>query len=61
LADENETLADTVERLRAQRFPHLDRALVREVLRLHGDPAQANAVALQVTTEIKQHIEKRGS
>lgn len=33
------TLTDTVERLRAERFPHLDRQLVMEVLRLHADGA----------------------
>lgn len=33
------TLTDTVERLRAERFPHLDRQLVLEILRLHADGA----------------------
>lgn len=33
------TLSDTVERLRAERFPHLDRQLVLEILRLHADGA----------------------
>lgn len=33
------TLTDTVERLRAERFQHLDRQLVLEILRLHADGA----------------------
>jgi len=33
------TLTDTVERLRAERFPHLDRQLVLEILRLHANGA----------------------
>lgn len=33
------TLTDTVERLRAERFPHLDRQLVLKILRLHANGA----------------------
>lgn len=33
------TLTDTVERLRAERFPHLDPQLVLMILRLHADGA----------------------
>lgn len=33
------TLTDTVERLRAERFPHIDRQLVLEILRLHANGA----------------------
>lgn len=33
------SLLDTMERIRAERFPHLDRDLVREILRLHADQA----------------------
>lgn len=31
------SLFDTMERIRAERFPHVDRELVREILRLHAD------------------------
>lgn len=31
------SLPDTMERIRAERFPHLDRDLVREILRLHAE------------------------
>lgn len=31
------SLTDTMERIRAEKFPHLDRELVREILRLHAD------------------------
>lgn len=31
------SLPDALERIRAERFPHLDRDLVREILRLHAD------------------------
>ena len=32
------SLQDTMERIRAERFPHLDRDLVREILALHAEP-----------------------
>lgn len=31
------SLIDTMERIRAEQFPHLDREIVRELLRLHAD------------------------
>jgi hypothetical protein len=31
------SLFDTIERIRAERFAHVDRELVREILRLHAD------------------------
>ncbi len=31
------SLPDTMERIRAERFPHLDRDLVREILALHAE------------------------
>lgn len=33
------SLAETLERIRSERYPHLDRDLVLEILRLHADPA----------------------
>ncbi|RUV87024.1 hypothetical protein [Mesorhizobium sp.] len=35
------SLPDTMERIRAERFPHLDRDLVREILRLHAESGSA--------------------
>jgi hypothetical protein len=34
----DESLSDVLERIRAERFPHIDRELVRELLRLHAEP-----------------------
>jgi hypothetical protein len=34
----DESLSEVLERLRAEEFPHLDREIVRELLRLHADP-----------------------
>ena len=57
--DQNETLADTVERLRLEKFPHLDKALVREILRLHGDISQSpNVLASEVAAAIRQRLGK---
>ena len=57
--ESTETLADTVERLRTEKFPHLDKALVREILRLHGDmSAPPSQLATQIGNEIRQHVTK---
>lgn len=34
----DESLSDVLERIRAEEFPHLDREVVRELLRLHAEP-----------------------
>lgn len=34
-------ILETVEELRAQRFPHLDAGLVRSLLQLHADPGSS--------------------
>jgi hypothetical protein len=41
--DQFQTLLDTLERLRRERYPQLDAALVRELLQLHADAATADA------------------
>lgn len=44
MADNNDrkfrdaSLSDVLERIRAEEFPHIDREVVRELLRLHADP-----------------------
>ncbi|MBX4967804.1 hypothetical protein [Rhizobium binae] len=35
----NESLFDVLERIRAEHYPHIDREIVREILRLHAEPA----------------------
>ena len=35
----NVSLVDTMERLRMERFPHISRETVLELLRLHAEPA----------------------
>ena len=32
------SLSDVLERIREEHFPHIDRELVRELLRLHAEP-----------------------
>lgn len=57
--ERTETLADTVERLREEKFPHLDKALVREILRLHGDlSVPTTQLSAQVGAAIRQHVTK---
>ncbi len=36
-----ESLFDVLERIRSERYPHIDRDLVRELLRLHAEPASS--------------------
>lgn len=35
----DESLMDVIERIRNERFPNIDRELVRELLRIHAEPA----------------------
>lgn len=54
----NKTDADvteTVERLRAEHFPDLDRVLVKELLRLHAPPRPENLSRL-VDETIATHL-----
>ncbi|OWV64182.1 hypothetical protein ATY76_22300 [Rhizobium sp. R339] len=38
----NESLFDVLERIRTEHYPHIDREIVREILRLHADPGSNN-------------------
>ena len=49
-------LLATVERLRGERFPHLDAALVREILQIHADPDVAGA---ELARSVEQAVERR--
>jgi len=52
-------LLQTVERLRAERYPHLDADLVQELLQLHADPAASDAdLARHVEQSVERHLSK---
>jgi hypothetical protein len=51
-----QSLLDTVERLRQEKFSHLDTNLVRDLLRLHSDGAAANA---ELGRGVEQAVERR--
>lgn len=53
--DQFQSLLDTVERLRKEKFPQLDAALVREILRLHSD---AGAIDAELTRGAEQAVER---
>ena len=44
-ANRDATVTDTIERVRSERFPDIDRDLVLEVLRLHADGIAPDNVA----------------
>lgn len=53
-ANRDASVADTIERLRSERFPDIDRDLVLEILRLHADGLVAENVARAVDEAIAQ-------
>jgi hypothetical protein len=51
------TLMDTLERLRAEKFPHIPRDLVREILRMHADVSASPAkLVSDVDGLLHQHV-----
>ena len=57
--DQFRSLLGTVERLRSERFSHLDAGLVEEILRVHADPAAADAdLARSVEQAVERHLAK---
>lgn len=48
---QDRSLFDTMERIRAEHFPHIDRELVREILRLHADQAATPQVLARAVDE----------
>jgi hypothetical protein len=48
---QDRSLFDTMERIRAEQFPHIDRELVREILRLHADQAATPQVLARAVDE----------
>lgn len=51
-ANRDATVTDTIERVRSERFPDIDRDLVLEVLRLHADGIVPDNVARLVDEAI---------
>jgi len=50
-------LFETVERIRVERFSHLDAELVRRVLQLHADPAASESdLARGLDQIIERHL-----
>lgn len=55
--DQFQSLLETVERLRKDKFSHLDAELVRSLLRVHADGAAADAdVMRDVESKVEQSI-----
>lgn len=54
--DQFRSLLETVERLRTEHFSHLDRTLVRDILRFH---AEASSDERELVRAIEQAVEKR--
>lgn len=54
-ANRDASVADTIERVRAERFSDIDRELVLEILRLHADGLVADNVARSVDEAIAKH------
>jgi len=51
-----DSLLDTIERLRSDKFSHLGAALVRDLLRLHADASAADA---ELTRGVEEIVERR--
>lgn len=51
-----QSLLETVERIRIDRFPHLDAELVRDLLRVHADGSTADA---DIARETERQVEAR--
>ena len=49
------TVADTMEKVRSERFPDIDRQLVLEILRLHAEGMPSENVYRQVDEAIVAH------
>lgn len=55
-AARDESLLDVIERLRADKYPHISRELVRDLLRLHGEPSDSRDVAREIDELISAHV-----
>lgn len=57
--DQFRSLLDTVERLRCEKFDHLDADLVRDILRLHSDGGATDGELVRgVEQAVERHLTK---
>lgn len=57
--DQFQTLLETVERIRKDKFSHLDNDLVRDLLRLHADRSTVDAdLTREVERNVEQHLSR---
>ena len=52
------TVADTIERIRAEKFPDVDRDLVLDVLRFHADGVVVDHVDRQIDEAIAERLKR---
>lgn len=56
----NINVVDTLERLRAEKYPHIPRDLLRELLRLHADIAASPFdLANQIDALVRDHAQEK--
>jgi hypothetical protein len=59
--DQFQTLLDTVETLREAKYPHLDKTLVRDILRLHTEGRTSDAeIARSASQAAEQVLREKG-
>jgi hypothetical protein len=54
--DQFQSLLDTVESLREGKYPHLDKALVRDILRLHTEGRTSDADIARSASQAAEHV-----
>ncbi|MCZ2153976.1 MAG: hypothetical protein LC114_08780 [Bryobacterales bacterium] len=60
-ADQFQSLLDTVERIRREKFPTLDSGVVSEILRLHADMGAGDVdLARAVEQVVDQYLSRGG-
>jgi hypothetical protein len=60
-ADQFQSLLDTVERIRREKFPTLDSGVVSEILRLHADMSAGDVdLARAVEQVVDQYLSRGG-
>jgi hypothetical protein len=59
--DQFQSLLDTVETLRERKYPHLDKTLVRDILRLHTEGRTSDAdIARSASQAAEQMLRGKG-
>ncbi len=59
-ANRDANVADTIERIRAERFPEVDRDLVLTILSLHADGVVSENASRTIEEAIAQHAGEAG-